>query len=186
VLRLQSQGSIEQTTRPTDLAIEGEGFFQVQLPNARPPSRATGRSESPIPARSSPRKGTPSFQHQAAERRRQHHHLRDRLRHRHRGGDSKNTVEIGRLELARFVNPTGLEAKGQNLFADTPASGTAVVGFPGDDGMGTVMQGSLEGSNVEIVQEMVDMITAMRAYEINSKAIKNADDMMSMANGMVR
>jgi flagellar basal-body rod protein FlgG len=75
---------------------------------------------------------------------------------------------------------------GENLYTATPASGDAVVGFPQDDGMGRLVQGSLEGSNVEIVQEMVDMITAMRAYEINSKAIKNSEDMLEIANNLVR
>jgi flagellar basal-body rod protein FlgG len=79
-----------------------------------------------------------------------------------------------------------LIAQGQNIYLETPASGAAVVGYPSEDGMGRLLQGSLEGSNVEIVQEMVDMITSMRAYEINSKAIKNAEDMMEIANGMVR
>jgi len=72
------------------------------------------------------------------------------------------------------------------MYGSTAASGEPVVGAPGDDGMGTLQQGSLEGSNVEIVQEMVEMIIAMRAYEINSKAIKNADEMGQMANNLTR
>ena len=75
---------------------------------------------------------------------------------------------------------------GGNLYAETPASGEAVRGFPQDEGMGDLLQGSLEASNVEIVQEMVDMITSMRAYEINSKAIKNSEEMMDIANQMIR
>ena len=72
------------------------------------------------------------------------------------------------------------------MYAPTASSGEPVIGAPGDAGMGTLQQGSLEGSNVEIVQEMVEMITAMRAYEINSKAIKNADEMGQMANNLTR
>ncbi|MDQ6612765.1 MAG: flagellar basal body rod protein FlgG, partial [Gemmatimonadota bacterium] len=75
---------------------------------------------------------------------------------------------------------------GQNLFGATAASGQPVVGFPDEEGMGKTVQGSLEGSNVEIVTEMVEMIAAMRAYEINSKAIKQADDMGQIANNMTR
>ena len=86
-------------------------------------------------------------------------------------GTDTDTTEVGRIELARFANPSGLESMGQNMFRATPASGEPVTGFPDEEGMGKTMQGSLEGSNVEIVQEMVEMIAAMRAYEINSKAI---------------
>jgi flagellar basal-body rod protein FlgG len=75
---------------------------------------------------------------------------------------------------------------GENVYVSTAASGEAVTGFPSEEGFGRVVQGALEGSNVEIVQEMVDMITSMRAYEINSKAIKNAEDMSEIANNMVR
>ena len=96
------------------------------------------------------------------------------------------SVEIGRIELARFANPGGLLADGQNLYTATSASGDAVLGFPQDDGMGRLAQGHLESSNVEIVQEMVEMITAMRAYEINSKAIKNSEQMLEIANNLVR
>ena len=75
---------------------------------------------------------------------------------------------------------------GQNIFAATPASGEATVGYPLDDGMGRLVQGQLEGSNVEIVQEMVDMIAAQRAYELNSKAVKAADEMSQTATEMIR
>jgi flagellar basal-body rod protein FlgG len=95
-------------------------------------------------------------------------------------------AEIGRLELARFANPAGLESIGENLYVVTPASGEPVVGFPGDDGIGRLLQGHLEASNVEIVQEMVDMIAAMRAYEINSKTIRNVEQMSDVVAGMVR
>jgi len=103
-----------------------------------------------------------------------------------RRGQDIQPTEIGKIELARFANPSGLLSLGQNLFAPTASSGQPVVGFPADSGMGHLQQGNLEGSNVEIVQEMVDMITAMRAYEINSKAIKQADEMGQMANNMTR
>jgi flagellar basal-body rod protein FlgG len=99
------------------------------------------------------------------------------------GGEQQ---ELGRIELARFANPSGMSSMGQNLFAATPASGEATTGYPMDDGMGRLVQGTLEGSNVEIVQEMVDMIAAQRAYEINSKAIKTADEMSQTATDMVR
>jgi flagellar basal-body rod protein FlgG len=99
------------------------------------------------------------------------------------GGES---TELGRIELARFANPSGLQAIGQNEYTATPASGDATSGFPGDEGMGSLVQGNLEGSNVEIVQEMVDMISAQRAYELNSKAVKAADEMSQTATDLVR
>ena len=83
-------------------------------------------------------------------------------------------------------NPSGLLSMGENLFTQTDASGEPIVGFPQEQGMGRLLQGTLEASNVEIVQEMVDMITSMRAYEINSKSIRNSEQMSEIASSMVR
>jgi flagellar basal-body rod protein FlgG len=85
---------------------------------------------------------------------------------------------VGQLQLASFVNPAGLDARGGNLFLETEASGTANVGNPGADGLGLVQQGFLEGSNVNVVEELVSMIATQRAYEINSKAIQTSDQML--------
>jgi flagellar basal-body rod protein FlgG len=187
VQRTDAQGSLEDTTRPLDVAIDGQGFFQVQMPNGqvaytrdgsfgisdtgtlvtsggytvvpgiRIPSGAANLSISPS--------GVVSAQDNA---------------------DPTRVTEIGRIEMARFANPAGLQAMGENLYSETPASGEPMVGYATEDGMGRILQGHLEGSNVEIVQEMVDMISAMRAYEINSKAIKNSEEMMQVANNMAR
>ena len=186
VQRLHSQGAMETTNRPLDIAIEGEGFLQVQMaggqtgytrdgsleisdqgvlvsaqgytvqPSIKIPEDTTGVTIS--------RTGIVSVTR----------------------GQSPIPEEIGRLELARFANPAGLQSMGENVYAPTSASGEAVTGFPQDEGFGRIVQGALEGSNVEIVQEMVDMITAMRAYEINSKAIKNSEEMLEIANNLVR
>ena len=94
--------------------------------------------------------------------------------------------EIGTIELARFINPAGLISMGKNLFIPSEASGNEVIGTPGEDGMGTLAQGFLEMSNVSVVDEMVNMITAQRAYESNSKAIQAADDMLQLANNVKR
>jgi flagellar basal-body rod protein FlgG len=101
-----------------------------------------------------------------------------------RGTDLLPT-EVGRIELARFANPSGLLNLGQNMLTATTASGQPILGFANEDGMGRLQQGSLEGSNVQIVQEMVEMIAAQRAYEINSKSIKTADEMGQIANNIV-
>jgi flagellar basal-body rod protein FlgG len=185
IQRVDSQGALEQTERPLDLAIEGEGYFQVALPNGNTAYTRDG-----------------SFQvsDQGILVTNQGYAIQPQIRVPEgsssvtisasgivtsKGADGKDT-EIGRIELARFTNSAGLEATGQNLYLETTASGEPVRGFPQADGMGRVAQGYLESSNVEIVQEMVDMITAMRAYEINSKAIKNSEDMAQTANSLMR
>ena len=95
-------------------------------------------------------------------------------------------MEIGQLELARFVNPAGLRAMGSNLFIETDASGAPILAAPGVDGMSQVRQGILEMSNVQVVEEMVAMIIAQRAYEANSKGVQTADDLLRIANGLKR
>jgi flagellar basal-body rod protein FlgG len=96
------------------------------------------------------------------------------------------TQEIGQLELARFINPAGLLALGSNLFVETDASGAPILAVPGADGMSEVRQGILEMSNVQVVDEMVGMIIAQRAYEANSKGVQTADDLLRIANGLKR
>jgi flagellar basal-body rod protein FlgG len=186
VQRVESQGPLEQTGRPLDLAIEGDGFFQVRLPDGNlaytrdgsftisdQGSLVTHGGYAVVPGISIPDDATG-------------------LAFSRTGvvsvvvGGSVDPVEIGRLELVRFPNSPGLRALGENLYRETTASGPPTLGFPQEDGFGRIMQGTLEGSNVEIVQEMVDMITAMRAYEINSKAVQSAEEMAEIANSLVR
>jgi flagellar basal-body rod protein FlgG len=95
-------------------------------------------------------------------------------------------VEVGRITLSRFVNPAGLTASGKNLFLQSDASGEPLDSQPGIDGAGTLAQGYLEMSNVQIVEEMVNMIVAQRAYESNSKAITTSDSMLEIANQLKR
>jgi flagellar basal-body rod protein FlgG len=185
VERLHTQGAFEQTGRSLDLAIEGEGFFQVQLPSGKlgytrdgsftlsEDGTVTTAGGYPVqPGVTVPEDATGVTVGRGGV-----------VTAQFAGGDSR---EVGRIELTRFINPAGLLAMGENLYTETPSSGAPIAGFPQEDGMGAVQQGALEASNVEIVQEMVDMITSMRAYEINSKAIKNAEEMAEIANGMVR
>jgi flagellar basal-body rod protein FlgG len=186
ILRLDSQGSPEVTGRPLDVAIEGDGYFQIQRPDG---STAYTRDGSftisdqgqlttndgylVLPGIAVPQdasslsisaNGTVSVQ---------------------QAGNS-SAIEIGRLELARFLNPSGMLAAGQNLLEATPASGDPILGYAQDEGFGLLTQGSLETSNVEIVTEMTDMIAAQRAYEINAKAIRTAEDMMQATNDIIR
>jgi flagellar basal-body rod protein FlgG len=94
--------------------------------------------------------------------------------------------EVGQIELANFINPSGLKSIGRNFFMPTGASGEAVTGVPGESNFGSVEQGTLEMSNVSVVEDMVNMITAQRAYEINSKAIQTSDDMLQILNSLKR
>jgi flagellar basal-body rod protein FlgG len=187
VQRLHSQGSVEATDNPLDLAIEGEGFFQVQLTNGQTAytrdgsfgisdtgTLVTSGGYTVLPGVKIPTDATEISVSATG------------VVSVIQGNNKANAQEIGRIELARFVNPGGLEALGENLYTETPASGQASTGFAQDEGFGRVLSGHLESSNVEIVQEMVDMITAMRAYELNSKAIKNSEEMLQVANGLVR
>ncbi len=104
------------------------------------------------------------------------------------GGDvtvqSPNGTQTFQLTLARFANPAGLDSMGGNLYDETPASGSPQTGQPGLQGFGTIVQGYLEGSNVNIVEEMVNLITAQRAYEINSKSVQASDQMLQNVNNI--
>lgn len=100
--------------------------------------------------------------------------------------DTQEETQVGNVQLAMFVNPSGLSALGRNLYAETPASGTATLVEPGLEASGTLQQCFLELSNVSLVEEMVNMITAQRGYEVNSKAIKTADEMLQTATNIAR
>ncbi len=100
--------------------------------------------------------------------------------------DDSTPTEIGSIQLSRFINPAGLRSLGKNLYVPTGASGDEITGTPGENGFGTIAQGFLEMSNVSVVDEMVSMITAQRAYETNSKAIQTSDDMLQIANNLKR
>ncbi|WP_406672484.1 flagellar hook-basal body complex protein, partial [Natronospira sp.] len=91
-------------------------------------------------------------------------------------------VQLGEIQLTRFINPGGLQARGENLFMESASSGPPQPGTPGFDGLGMLQQGSLESSNVNVVEELVNMIETQRAYEINSKAISSADQMLQFTN----
>jgi flagellar basal-body rod protein FlgG len=186
ISRVHGQGGAEMTGRPLDLAIEGEGFFQVELPDGSiaytrdgsftlsdTGQLVTNSGHAVLPNLVMPPDATALTISESG------------LVSVTNGSDG-STIEVGRIELARFANPTGLLALGGNLYGETVASGFASSGFPEEDGFGRVLQGTLESSNVEIVMEMTDMIAAQRAYEINSRAIRAAQDMMQSINDLIR
>jgi flagellar basal-body rod protein FlgG len=181
-----SAGNLRSTSGPLDLAIEGAGFLQVALPGGETGYTragalhlsaegqlvtADGNQIQPaitIPANASSvsisKDGivSVSIQGQTAPQ------------------------QVGTIELANFQNPAGLEARGGNIFAATTASGDAITGVPGADGLGTIAQGFLEDSNVSVVEEMVNMILGQRAYEANSRVIRAADEMLQQVNQLSR
>jgi flagellar basal-body rod protein FlgG len=186
VQRIEGQGPVEQTGRPLDIAIEGDGYFQVILPDGNTGYTRDGSftvSDQGVivthggytvePGIAVP----PETTELSISRTGVISVVAD---------DVTQPIELGRVELARFANSPGLRAIGENLFVETPASGPPTIGFPQEDGFGRLLQGSLEASNVEVVQEMVDMIAALRAYEVNSKAVKAGEEMSQMTNALLR
>ena len=180
--KLHMQGSMMSTENALDIAIAGDGYFAIEQGDGSTAytrdgsfklsaqgEMVTSGGQMLIPAILIPadassitigRDGTVTAELQAGA----------------------GAVQVGQLEVSRFVNNSGLQPLGRNLYKTTAASGEAVVGIPGEAGVGSLMQGTLEASNVNVVEEMVNMIEAQRAYEINSKAISAADGMLRFLN----
>jgi flagellar basal-body rod protein FlgG len=177
-----SVGAANVTNRPLDLMIEGKGFFSVQTEDGITYTRDGAFTKNPngvlvdrhgnavqpqiiIPPEATgvgiSEKGVVEISLVTGERQ-----------------------NIGQIEIVNFINPAGLKAIGKNQYVTTPASGAPLPGQPGVNGMGAIAQGQLEGSNVSIVDEMVNMIKNQRAFEINSKAVQAADQMLQAINGM--
>ena len=180
------QGGFQHTENELDMAIEGEGFFQIIQANGDIAYTRSGnfkidgegRMVSPDGFLMEPEITIPTDALAVSI-------ATDGTISVLQPGQTAPT-DVGSLELARFVNPAGLQSIGRNLYTETAASGDPTTGTPGTDGFGTIAQGYLEMSNVSVVDEMVNMITAQRAYEINSKAIQAADDMLQVANNLKR
>lgn len=182
--KIFSDGEVTQTDSKTDIAIHGDGFFEVQLPDGTKAytrdgafkQAADGRITTsdglvvqsgfqPIP------QGTTSITISAT----------GEVTTSGAGGN-----QTFRIQLARFANPAGLENLGRNLYRENTGSGTAELGNPDENGFGSLQQGYLELSNVKVVEEMVNLIIAQRAYEVNSKAVQAADEMMQISNNLRR
>jgi flagellar basal-body rod protein FlgG len=176
--RTFTQGNLQQSGNNLDVAINGNGFFQVQMPDGTTGYTRDGAFQVnaqgqlvtasgyllsggiTIPADARSITISNSGQISVVQ-----------------GNNTAPTV-VGQLELASFVNPAGLEPRGQNLYTETASSGAPQTGAPGANGLGPVLQGYLESSNVNVVQELVNMIQTQRAYEMNSKAIQTSDQML--------
>jgi len=185
VEKIFSQGPLTQTSNPLDIAIQGSGFFQIQMPDGTTAytragnfqTDSNGRVTTPdgyvlLPAITIP-EGANSITISSTG-----------VVSAILAGATAST-QLGTIQLANFINNPGLTAIGDNLFLPTDASGTASTGNPGENSYGTLAQTFLESSNVNIVQEMANMITAQRAYEINSKSITTSNEMMQTTNGLI-
>ncbi len=184
--KIYSEGNIAQSNNQFDLAIEGDGFFQVQLPGGEYGYTRAGDFKKnadgylttadgymllpaiQIPATAIDVAISPDGNISVTK-----------------VGETTST-QIGQLQLASFANPAGLENIGRNVVKQTGASGDPMIEPPGTNGVGTLAQGYLENSNVDIAEEMIKMIMAQRAYEINSKAIQSSDEILAMTNNLRR
>lgn len=185
ISRIFSEGSFQQTGNPLDMAVEGRGFFQVQMPDGALAYTRTGSFAVDSQGQLVTQDGyivQPSMTIPA-----------DAVSINIAQDGSLSVVQpgnvqttIGQMQLADFANPDGLTAVGHSLFQESQSSGTPITGNPGGNGLGSVAQGTLEMSNVNTVEEMVNMIAAQRAYEMNSKSIQAADEMLRMANNIRR
>ncbi len=184
--KMYTQGTFQETGNSLDMAIEGDGFFQITMPDGTLAYTRDGSFKKDSQGRVVTSEGYP---------------LEPQITIPADATDvsissdgivsvavpnQTETQEIGQLQIARFVNPAGLNSMGRNLLTETAASGAPVASNPGTDGAGTLQQKYIEMSNVQVVDEMVNMIVAQRAYEINSKAITTADSMLETASNLKR
>jgi flagellar basal-body rod protein FlgG len=180
--KLFTQGGMLQTGNALDVAIKGRGFFQVLMPDGNLAYTRDGTFQKNAEGELVTANGysiQPSIQ------------IPQDAQSVTIGADGTVSVQlpgqaqpssVGNLDTVDFVNPTGLQPIGENLYIETASSGTANPGTPGQDGFGSLVQGALEGSNVNVVAELVNMIETQRAYEMNSKAISTNDQMMQYLN----
>ena len=184
--KLFEQGALKETQRQWDLAINGEGFFRVLLPDQTEAFTRAGNFNVDSEGNVVTAEGYPLIPPLTVSE-----NIAGVLIDQTglvQGFDTANPetlTDVGQLELTRFINPSGLEAIGDNLYRETPASGTRIEGQPGQgEGFGSIRQGFLEESNVDVIKELVDLISAQRAFEINGNSIKAADEILQAVNNL--
>lgn len=184
VYRITEQGSVQNTDNTLDLAIQGKGYFQIQLPSGETAYTRDGSFQLSEDGEIVTHEGyqvmpgitVPSDAVGVSINSSGQVLIK-------RDGEVDQAV-AGQIQLATFANEAGLEARGDNLFLETPASGAALTANPGSAGYGTLLQGFLETSNVNVVAEITNLISAQRAYEMNSRVIKTSDEMLGTVNQM--
>jgi len=182
--RIFTQGNLQQTSNDKDIAIQGQGFFQILLPDGTTAYTRDGSFQVDSQGQLVTASGFPVQPSITIPANAQSLSVG-------RDGvvsittpNSTATTQIGQIQLATFINPAGLQAKGENLFVETTASGNPNTNVPGTNGAGLLSQGYVETSNVNVVEELVSMIQTQRAYEINSKAITTSDQMLQKLSQM--
>jgi flagellar basal-body rod protein FlgG len=186
VSRIFGQGDRVNTGHELDLAIEGDGFFQVQKPDGETVYTRDGTFKRDRDGNVVTNHGYPLIPNiQIPTDTIQLTILADGTVSALQAGQQTPT-DLGRIELARFVNPSGLRALGNNLFVPTEASGDPQTGNPDEEGFGAVSQGFLEMSNVNVAEELVNMILSQRAFEVNSRVMQTGDQMLQTAASIVR
>ena len=184
--RIFTGGEPKKTDAPMDVALVGEGFMELAMPDG---SRAYARGGSlKVNAEGllATQAGIPLKPNLSVPDTAEALLISGTGRVQARMPGQAGLVDLGQLELVRFANPQGLLAQGGNVYRATDASGEAIAGRAGEDGLGTLAQGFLEGSNVKLVEEMVDLMVAQRAYEASVKVVQAADEMLGMINGLRR
>lgn len=173
-----TQGTLSNTQQELDVAITGQGFLQVETASGDIAYTRAGNLKISADGVLTNAQGLPLIPQIALPEGSKTLTIgKDGTVSASVAGET-DPVELGQITLVNFVNPAGLDALGGNLFRETAASGEAVEGVPGEEAFGQLEQGSLEGSNVQVVEEMVEMITVQRAYEMNAKMVSAADDML--------
>jgi flagellar basal-body rod protein FlgG len=173
-----TNGNMQTTSQPLDVAISGAGFLQVRRPNGEPAFTRAGQLAVDSNGTLTNAQGLPLVPQITVPQNATAITIGENGMVSATVAGSTTPTELGQLTLTSFVNPAGLLALGENLFQETAASGTANEGRPGDGAFGKLKQGALEGSNVQVVEEMVDMIAAQRTYEMNTKVLSAADNML--------
>lgn len=184
--KIFKQGDITSTNNPLDMAINGEGFFVIRKPDGnivytRDGSFQLDRNGQIVTSQGYSLDPGFTIPSDAIEIQITRDGVVSILTE-----NSTDATVLGQIELARFVNPAGLKSVGDNFYQETPASGQPFFEVPGTNNTGEIIQHHLESANVDIVEEMVNMITAQRAYELNSKSVKTADDILSTAVNLKR
>lgn len=179
-------GDLKKTDSPMDFAILGDGFLELTLPDGGRAFTRAGTLKVNADGQLATLAGVPLKPSVSVPGNAEALIVTSTGRVQARIPNQANAVDVGQIELVRFTNPQGLLALGGNVYRSTEASGEPIAGRAGEDGMGTIAQGMLEGSNVRLVDEMVSLMVAQRAYEASVKVVQAADEMLGLINGLRR
>ncbi|MFM2450544.1 MAG: hypothetical protein RIS44_2994 [Pseudomonadota bacterium] len=182
--KLFDAGDMKKTESPMDIAIQGDGFLEVTLPDGGSAFSRGGTFKVNRDGLLATQSGYALKPGLSIPDNAQAVVIANDGRVQARVAGQTNLVDVGQLQLVRFNNPQGLLAQGDALYRSSEASGEPISGRPGEDGMGTLAQGFLEGSNVKMVEEMINLMVAQRAYEASVKVIQASDEMLAMTNGL--